>query len=350
MDYKVRNKIPIAAEGEENDYEKTSKIYYQRKAPAMTLPYSDTLQIQYLNRLFDNTSNCYKFFWFQAIIAKVLDKTLPGWPNHSEPPRVRLDKSHLPKERTTSKRENGGNMRIKTVHAIYFSPCGSTARAVSQMARQAVSMLTAQWSSLDFTLPAAREQRYIFGPCDLVFFGTPIYAGRVPNKLMPFVRDGFLGNGALAVPVVTYGNRSFDDGLVELRNLLEGNGFHTIGAAAVVAKHSFSKTLGAGRPNEADEKRGAAFAGQVAQKAEQLEAGERREPVQVPGTDPPEAYYTPLGIDGKPAKFLKAVPKISEKCSKCPRQARFFDDEAFLSHRNMLEQTYTAAREAEYFL
>ena len=73
MDYKVRNKIPIAAEGEENDYEKTSKIYYQRKAPAMTLPYSDTLQIQYLNRLFDNTSNCYKFFWFQAIIAKVLD-------------------------------------------------------------------------------------------------------------------------------------------------------------------------------------------------------------------------------------------------------------------------------------
>ena len=308
MDYKVRNKIPIAAEGEENDYEKTSKIYYQRKAPAMTLPYSDTLQIQYLNRLFDNTSNCCKFFWFQAIIAKVLDKTLPGWPNHSEPPRVRLDKSHLPKERTTSKRENGGNMRIKTVHAIYFSPC------------------------------------------DLVFFGTPIYAGRVPNKLMPFVRDGFLGNGALAVPVVTYGNRSFDDGLVELRNLLEGNGFHTIGAAAVVAKHSFSKTLGAGRPNEADEKRGAAFAGQVAQRAEQLEAGERREPVQVPGTDPPEAYYTPLGIDGKPAKFLKAVPKISEKCSKCPRQARFFDDEAFLSHRNMLEQTYTAAREAEYFL
>lgn len=39
----------------------------------MTLPYSNDLEIEYLSRLFDNTSNCYKFFWFQAIIAKVLE-------------------------------------------------------------------------------------------------------------------------------------------------------------------------------------------------------------------------------------------------------------------------------------
>lgn len=39
----------------------------------MTLPYSNDLEIEYLSRLFDNTSNCYKFFWFQAIITKVLE-------------------------------------------------------------------------------------------------------------------------------------------------------------------------------------------------------------------------------------------------------------------------------------
>ncbi|MCI9597261.1 MAG: hypothetical protein HFE75_08200 [Firmicutes bacterium] len=39
----------------------------------MQLPYSETLEIQYLSRLFDNTSECYKFFWFQAIISKVLE-------------------------------------------------------------------------------------------------------------------------------------------------------------------------------------------------------------------------------------------------------------------------------------
>lgn len=37
----------------------------------MQLPYSDELNIGYLSRLFDNTSNCYKFFWFQAILRKL---------------------------------------------------------------------------------------------------------------------------------------------------------------------------------------------------------------------------------------------------------------------------------------
>ena len=37
----------------------------------MKLPYSDELNIGYLSRLFDNTSNCYKFFWFQAILHKL---------------------------------------------------------------------------------------------------------------------------------------------------------------------------------------------------------------------------------------------------------------------------------------
>ena len=39
----------------------------------MQLPYSDSLEVQYLNRIFDNTSECYKFFWFQAVVSKVLE-------------------------------------------------------------------------------------------------------------------------------------------------------------------------------------------------------------------------------------------------------------------------------------
>ena len=39
----------------------------------MQLPYSDMLEIQNLSRIFDNTSECYKFFWFQAIVSKVLE-------------------------------------------------------------------------------------------------------------------------------------------------------------------------------------------------------------------------------------------------------------------------------------
>ena len=39
----------------------------------MQLPYSEELNIEYLGRLFDNTSECYKFFWFDALITKVID-------------------------------------------------------------------------------------------------------------------------------------------------------------------------------------------------------------------------------------------------------------------------------------
>ena len=40
------------------------------------LPYDEKLNIGYLSRLFDDTSNCYKFFWFQAILGKLSeDKT-----------------------------------------------------------------------------------------------------------------------------------------------------------------------------------------------------------------------------------------------------------------------------------
>ena len=38
------------------------------------LPYDEKLNIGYLSRLFDNTSNCYKFFWFQAILRKLTEE------------------------------------------------------------------------------------------------------------------------------------------------------------------------------------------------------------------------------------------------------------------------------------
>ena len=39
----------------------------------MELPYSDMIDIKYLGRLFDNKSECYKLFWFEAI-AKLVSK------------------------------------------------------------------------------------------------------------------------------------------------------------------------------------------------------------------------------------------------------------------------------------
>ena len=101
-------------------------------------------------------------------------------------------------------------MEIKTVYAVYFSATGRTRKVVTILANAIAQTLELPLETVDFTLPAAREETYAFTDKDLVIFGTPTYAGKVPNKLLPFVQTGFAGNGALAVPVVTFGNRSFE--------------------------------------------------------------------------------------------------------------------------------------------
>lgn len=140
-------------------------------------------------------------------------------------------------------------MRFESVWAVYFSACGSTRRALRAMAEAAGEALALPVRELDYTLPPAREQNYAFGEGDLIFWGSPTYAGRLPNVLLPFLRGHFTGGSAAAVAVVLYGNRGYDDALKELCEVLSGNGFCPAAAAAMVGEHAFAPALahGAGR-------------------------------------------------------------------------------------------------------
>lgn len=194
-------------------------------------------------------------------------------------------------------------MEIKTVYAVYFSATGRTRKVVTTLANAIAQTLELPLETVDFTLPAAREETYAFTDKDLVIFGTPTYAGKVPNKLLPFVQTGFTGNGALAVPVVTFGNRSFDNSLAELCASLENAGFHTIAAGAFACQHAFSDTLAAGRPDREDMTVLAQLGAAVVTKLGKMT--EIPAPVQVDG-DADAPYYRPLGLDGEPKNFLKA--------------------------------------------
>lgn len=274
-------------------------------------------------------------------------------------------------------------MEINRIWAVYFSPVGNTEKAVLSLAQTLAKKLEVPLEQLDYTLPAAREANHSFSETDLVVWGTPVYAGRIPNKLLPYLQSHFTGNNALAVPVAVFGNRSYDDALIELRNLLQENGFHTIAGAGIAAQHAFSKVLAAGRPDEADLAKIEDFAEKIAQKVKTLQGTPN--PVDVKGTNPPTAYYKPKGLDGNPTVFLKAKPKTDpEKCNRCgiciarcpmgsinpdnpadivgicikchacvkrcPQDAKYFDDPQFLSHKQMLERDFTRRAEPEFFL
>lgn len=272
-------------------------------------------------------------------------------------------------------------MQFKTVWAVYYSGCGSTRRLLRGMAEAAGEALMLPVRELDYSRPEAREKSYCFTETDLVFWGSPTYAGRLPNVLLPFLRGNFTGGGAAAVAVVLYGNRSYDDALKELCEVLTGNGFLAAAGAAVTAEHAFAPALAHGRPNGEDRAAAAEFARKTALT---LRGRKHPIPVTVPGREPIGAYYTPLGLDGEPARFLKAKPKTDpEQCTRCglcaavcpmgsipreeptectgicikcqgcirecPAGAKYFDDEAFLSHRAMLEQNYIRRRENEFY-
>ena len=274
-------------------------------------------------------------------------------------------------------------MKITKVKAVYYSATGNTSRVITAIAERIAEKLGVSVEIDDYTLPENRKEVKTYGSTELVVFGTPVYAGRVPNKMLPVVQNNFKGEGALAVPVVTFGNRNFDNGLIELRNELENNGFHTIAGAGVATGHVFSDGIAPGRPDAKDMEILMKFADDVAEKAEKLT--EIPAPIAVRGDDPVGAYYTPLGTDGKPAVFLKAKPLtrtelcdgcgicaavcpmgsisaedptvvsgICIKCQacvkKCPKGAKYFEDPAFLSHVSMLEQNYTRRAEPEVFI
>jgi len=271
-------------------------------------------------------------------------------------------------------------MNINKVYALYFSPAGTTRKLVTTLADALAQSFEVPLETVDITLPATREEDYAFTEGDLVVCGSPTYAGKLPNKLLPYWKESVRGNGALAVALVTFGNRAFDNSLAELCACLAADGFHTVGAGAFACRHVFSDTLAAGRPDKDDfaelAKLGAAVAARIA-KANDIPA-----PPEVPG-DADAPYYVPKGVDGEPKNFLKAKPKTSEDCiqcgvcvavcplgsidpqdvssvpgvcikchacvRECPMGAKYFDDEAFFSHKAMLEQNFQRRAETKWF-
>lgn len=143
-------------------------------------------------------------------------------------------------------------MNIKTVTGVYFSPAGSTKTVVQTAAAELARLFRAESRYISLNTPSDREQEYLFAADELVVFGCPVYAGKLPNKISPDFARILHGTGTPALALVTYGGRAYDNALAEMCALLTKNGFKPAAGGAFLCRHVFSDRLAAGRPDAAD--------------------------------------------------------------------------------------------------
>ena len=189
-------------------------------------------------------------------------------------------------------------MTIEKWIIAHFSPTGGTKKVADAIAT-GIGTPTVE---MDLT---KADATVTLGENDALMAALPVYAGRVPQISLERL-SVLKGSGQKAVAVVVYGNREFDDALLETKNVLEDNGFEVIAAAAFIAEHSIVRSIAAGRPDAEDEALCRQFAADVMAKLE------NPTPVNVPGNDP----YVEL----KPSVFHPAADESCVKCGVCAEQ------------------------------
>lgn len=267
------------------------------------------------------------------------------------------------------------------VKAMYFSATGTTEKVIKALTAEISMNINGNKDVeyIDFTLPEAREESINFSDEDIVIVGVPVYAGRVPNILTNYL-NRVKSDNSLAVAAVVYGNRDYDDALIELKDILESDGFDVRAACSFIGEHSFSRILAKNRPDDEDLIIAGDFAKQISNKL----SCDEKDMLAVKGKRPYRPYYKPVGKDGNSADIRKVIPKTSEKCidcklcaevcpmgsidydnvavltgicikcgacvKKCPVNAKYFDDEDYLKHLHELEEKFKDRREPELFI
>ncbi len=197
-------------------------------------------------------------------------------------------------------------MKMNELKLVYFSPTGTTRKVIME----AASGIDLKSVSYDLTVHKEKKPSLKFKSNDLVLFGIPVYAGRVPATFLEYF-ENLSGKDTPAALIATYGCREYEDALLELKNEVENRGFKVIGAAAFPTEHSIVRSIGLGRPNKEDLKTISDFGIQINRRIHS-ESSFGAVNITVPGNSP----YRKAGA-------AALVPKVDvTMCTECGSCAR----------------------------
>ena len=192
-------------------------------------------------------------------------------------------------------------MEIKKSKSVFFSPARKTGNILSLF----VSSLGYDIEKYNITSYKKRDTSVEFLSSDLAVFAYPVYGGRVPDIMISQL-EKMKANNTPAVIIAVYGNRAYEDALLEMQNILSEKGFIVTAAAAFIANHSIMNKVAVNRPDEKDNEKIKEFAEIVKNKIKNITNISDMLKLNLPGNFPYREY------NGIPLK-----PKGDSKCTSC---------------------------------
>lgn len=133
------------------------------------------------------------------------------------------------------------------ISLLTFSPTGQS---------KACSLAVAKATKLEFTeydvthLSERKKPLHLEDTTLIISF--PVYAGRVPSLFVDYIKEKLTCSHCKALVIATFGNRAFEDALVEMEDLLKAKAVSLIGSASIGCQHSYTDKVGSCRPDIED--------------------------------------------------------------------------------------------------
>jgi len=260
------------------------------------------------------------------------------------------------------------------IKAMFFSPTNTTEKVILGIGENLSNKLEYPLTKINITSLKSRGKSYSFNKDDILVLGLPVYAGRIPEVLDEFVAN-LKGDNTLAIVVAVYGNRHFDDALLEMKDILKDNGFDIIAAAAFIGEHSFSDILAADRPDDKDMQFAKMISDKISDKILSIKDGATVEDLKVDGNFPykERGELPPLSqettndciscmecVENCPAEAIGEYNPATidhDKCiiccsciKICPVDAKIIENEKILGIKAMLEENFMERRDPELFI
>ncbi|WP_020587343.1 EFR1 family ferrodoxin [Desulfobacter curvatus] len=203
---------------------------------------------------------------------------------------------------------------MKKITLVYFSPTKTTEtvlRGITQGLARSLEISGAEITAVNFTSPKIRETELEpFDDNDIVLLGAPVYAGRLPADAADFFKK-MTAAGTPAILTVVYGNREYEDALLELKDIASACGFIPVSGAAFIGEHSFASTdipVAMNRPDENDLKQAEDFGADTGNLLKTTTELKKISALKVPGNFP---YKEGMG-KGAP-DFIE----VTDMCTNC---------------------------------